>query len=290
MTGSVLLHREAGVARIVIDRPRSRNALTAEMTRRLTEIVASLAGDTTVSAVAITAAGSDFCAGSDMGDIAAALSPDPAERASSFTTGLPDTIHPLMHALLALPQPVVAAVRGHAIGVGVAIALAADLLVVSETARFMVPQVRLGHTVDHGESWLLPRRVGVAQAARMSLLGEPLTGAQAHRHGMAGWLVGGGRRPRESVAADPRSVARPARTGRGGDQALARLLTRRVAGRSTRPRGSRVGSVRSDRRVHGRNHRGSGAYSATIYLISTARPRTSPRARSSKACKASLNG
>lgn len=189
MTGSVLLHREAGVARIVIDRPRSRNALTAEMTRRLTEIVASLAGDTTVSAVAITAAGSDFCAGSDMGDIAAALSPDPAERASSFTTGLPDTIHPLMHALLALPQPVVAAVRGHAIGVGVAIALAADLLVVSETARFMVPQVRLGHTVDHGESWLLPRRVGVAQAARMSLLGEPLTGEQAHRHGMAGWLV-----------------------------------------------------------------------------------------------------
>ncbi|MFI5436221.1 enoyl-CoA hydratase/isomerase family protein [Rhodococcus baikonurensis] len=92
----------------------------------------------------------------------------------------------------------------------------------SETARFAVPQVRLGHTLDASESWLLPRRVGVAQAARMSLLGEPLTGAQAHRHGMAGWLVGGGRRPRESVAADPRSVARPARTGRAA--ATKRLL------------------------------------------------------------------
>ncbi|MEO5665884.1 MAG: enoyl-CoA hydratase-related protein [Nocardioides sp.] len=189
MTGTVLLHRADGVATIEIDRPQSRNALTAGMTRQLTDIVGSLAEDVSVKVVAITAAGRDFCAGADMGDIEAAISPDPATRASSFTTGLPSSVHPLLHALLALPQPVVAAVRGHAIGLGVAIALTADLLVVSETARFSVPQVRLGHTLDHGESWLLPRRVGVAQAARMSLLAEPLAASAAERHGLAGWLV-----------------------------------------------------------------------------------------------------
>lgn len=189
MTGSVLLHRDGGVATIVIDRPLRRNALTTDMTGRLTEVVTALVADTTVRAVAITAVGNDFCAGADVGDIAAAISPDPAERAGAFMTGLPGTIHPLVHALLSLPQPVVASVRGHAIGIGVTIALAADLLVVSETARFSVPQVRLGHTLDHGESWLLPRRIGSAHAARMSLLGEPLTGAEAQQHGMAGWVV-----------------------------------------------------------------------------------------------------
>lgn len=72
-----------------------------------------------MSVVAITAAGPDFCAGSDMGDIARALFPDAAERASSFVTGLPDTIHPPLNVLLAVPHPVVVAVIGHAIGIGV---------------------------------------------------------------------------------------------------------------------------------------------------------------------------
>lgn len=86
MTGSLQLPRDTSVARIVIDRPLSHYTLTADMTRQLTDIVDSLAADTAVSTVAITAVGSDFCAGSDIGDIARALSPDSVERASSFTT------------------------------------------------------------------------------------------------------------------------------------------------------------------------------------------------------------
>lgn len=189
MTGSVLLHRHGGVATIVIDRPASRNALTAEMTRHLTEMLMELSRDASVVVVLLSATGRDFCAGMDLADIREAISPDPVVRAASFTTGLPLTVHPLLHALLALPQPVVAAVRGNVIGLGVMLALAADLVVASETTRFLVPQVRLGHTMDHGESWLLPRRIGAAQAARMSLLGETLSAAGAERHGLAGWVV-----------------------------------------------------------------------------------------------------
>lgn len=178
-----------GVARIVIDRPKSRNALTTQMTRQLVDIVTALGSDESVGVVLLSGTGPDFCAGMDLGDISAAISPDPVERASAFTTGLPLNVHPLLYSLLAVPQPVVVAVRGNVIGLGVMLTLAADLVVASDTARFLVPQVRLGHAMDHGESWLLPRRVGAAQAARMSLLAEPVSATDAERHGLASWVV-----------------------------------------------------------------------------------------------------
>jgi 2-(1,2-epoxy-1,2-dihydrophenyl)acetyl-CoA isomerase len=189
LSGSVLVHRDDGVARIVIDRPGSRNALTTEMMRQLADVVTALGRDESIGVVLLGATGPDFCAGADLGDISAAISPDPVERASSFTTGLPLNVHPLLRALLALPQPVVAAVRGNVIGLGVMLTLVADLVVASETARFLVPQVSLGHTMDHGESWLLPRCVGAAKAARMSLLAESVSAADAARHGLASWVV-----------------------------------------------------------------------------------------------------
>ena len=183
------MHRVEGVARIVLDRPESRNALTTEMTRQLVDIVTAVRHDESVAVVLLSATGLDFCAGMDLGDISAAISPDPEERASSFTAGLPLNVHPLLRALLALPQPVVVAARGNVIGLGVMLTLVADLVVASETARFLVPQVSLGHTMDHGESWLLPRRVGAAKAARMSLLAEPVSAADAELCGLAGWVV-----------------------------------------------------------------------------------------------------
>lgn len=189
MTGSIRVRHADGVARIVIDRPESRNALTAQMTRQLADVVAAVGRDETVGVVQFSATGQDFCAGMDLGDISAAISPDPVERASSFTTGLPLNVHPLLRGLLALPQPVVVAVRGNVIGLGVMLTLVADLVVASETARFLVPQVNLGHTMDHGESWLLPRRVGAAKAARMSLLAEPVSAADAELCGLASWVV-----------------------------------------------------------------------------------------------------
>jgi len=83
---------------------------------------------------------------------------------------------------------------------GAALLSAADLVVLSETALVTVPQVGLGHTSDHGESWLLPRRIGLARAMQVSLLGERVAAVDAERFGMANWVTAD--RDLETRAAD----------------------------------------------------------------------------------------
>jgi 2-(1,2-epoxy-1,2-dihydrophenyl)acetyl-CoA isomerase len=189
MSGQVTVNRTDRVAWITLDRPASKNALTRSMLSTLAAAVDQLSGDDTVEVVVLRGTGTDFCAGSDMGDIAAVLGASPAERAASFEQAMQTTIHPLTRALLDLRQPLVASVRGHAIGIGAAFLLAADLVVASETARITVPQVRLGHTVDHGESYLLPRRIGPSKAMQLCLLGERMNGHDAERFGLANWVT-----------------------------------------------------------------------------------------------------
>jgi 2-(1,2-epoxy-1,2-dihydrophenyl)acetyl-CoA isomerase len=170
MEGRVTAQQRGRKAQIVLDRPAAKNALTEAMLDQLIGVVGDLSTDDTTDVVVIGGAGTDFCSGSDVGDITAALASDAAGRKAMFETGLTTRIHPLMRSLMDLPQVVVASARGHAVGLGAAIVLAADLTVLSETIRLSLPQVALGHTVDHGESYLLPRRVGPARAMQVALL------------------------------------------------------------------------------------------------------------------------
>ncbi|MGI5131066.1 enoyl-CoA hydratase/isomerase family protein [Pseudonocardia sp. CA-107938] len=192
--------RGGRVGRLVLERPGSRNALTTPMIDSLVGMLAALREDDTVDVVALSAVGPDFCSGSDVGDIAAVLCLGPAERARSFAHGLSTTVRPLMAGLLSLPQIVVASARGHAIGLGAALLSAADVVVLSETALVTVPQVGLGHTSDHGECWLLPRRIGLARAMQVSLLGERVAAVDAECFGMANWVTAD--RDLETRAAD----------------------------------------------------------------------------------------
>ena len=183
-----LEHRD-GVARLTFDRPDRRNAMSFEMTRAFIASLEELARDNSARVVVIGGAGTDFSAGADMGDMASAMEADALARAERFSEGVRSLSQPLVKALLGLPQPVVSSVRGHAIGVAVQIALASDLVIASETAKFTLPQVRLGHTLDHGESMLLPRRVGQGRALQMALIGDRLSAHDAERFGMVNWVV-----------------------------------------------------------------------------------------------------
>lgn len=192
MSGSVRLEIHDRVGTIKIDNPDTKNALTADMTSDLFEHVVALRDNDQVGVVLVTGVGTDFCSGAHTGDIALGLAATPDERAGTFETGLRSAIHPLVKGFLALPQPVVVSVRGYAIGIGVSLVLAADLVVASDTAVFIVPQVKLGHTLDHGESWLLPRRIGLGRSLQMALLGERLRAADAERFGLVNWLCADG--------------------------------------------------------------------------------------------------
>jgi 2-(1,2-epoxy-1,2-dihydrophenyl)acetyl-CoA isomerase len=133
--------------------------------------------DPDVRVLVIGGAGGDFCGGAD-------ISSAPVGHPLSRVQHLAKT--PLL--LHEFPKPVVAQVEGVAVGAGMNVALACDLVVASTTARFAQIFVKRGLSVDWGGSWLLPRLVGLQQAKRLALLGEFVSAEEAEQLGLATWV------------------------------------------------------------------------------------------------------
>lgn len=189
MSDQVTLHIADRVGWITIDRPEKKNAFTQEMMTGLLEILRRLEHEKSAEVVVVRATGGDFCSGADVGPLSQNGQSTPQDRAASFERGLDTTIQPLLRAWLNLPQPVIASARGYVIGLGMQFVLAADLVVASRTSKYLLNNVKLGHVTDHGESWLLPRRIGPSKALEMCLVGDVLSAADAERFGIANWLT-----------------------------------------------------------------------------------------------------
>jgi len=185
----VLLEKHEGVASITLNRPDQRNALTNSMCRELIAAINEIHGDHSVKVVVLNARGTDFTVGADLKEMSGSLPADSGERSRMITAMARELAWPIFRGLHDLPQPVIASVRGHAIGAGAQLVLSADLVVASETMRLLIPQVRLGHSVDHCESWYLPRKTGMAKAMQLTLLAETLSAAEAERDGLVNWVV-----------------------------------------------------------------------------------------------------
>jgi 2-(1,2-epoxy-1,2-dihydrophenyl)acetyl-CoA isomerase len=156
-----------GVATLTLNRPDALNALNAELRRALSAAIKSAARDAANRAVVITGAGRGFCAGAD-------LRGGSGER--DFRAVLTAEYNPLIAAIRGLPKPVVAAVNGVAAGAGVSLALAADLVVASEDARFVPAFNRIGLVPDSGMARVLVRALGRHRAFEI-LVGERQLGA-----------------------------------------------------------------------------------------------------------------
>lgn len=184
----VLLERRDAVATITINRPERRNSLTAEAKQALRDRLAEVAGDASVRAVVLTGAGGHFCVGQDLAEHAETLERDAAH---AFDT-VADEYTPVIEALAGMPKPVIAAVEGSCVGAGLAMALACDLLVLSDQARLATAFAGIGLTFDSGLSHTLPRAVGDSRARRLVLLGEPFSAADAVAWGVAATVTSGG--------------------------------------------------------------------------------------------------
>lgn len=173
------LTRADGVVTLTIDRPGRRNAVTAAGWQVLLEILSGLPapGD---RVLVVTGGGEDFCAGADLG----------ADQADSVG-GLSQmrVVGDACLALHRLDLPVVARVDGVAVGAGMNLALACDLVVATDRSRFSEIFVRRGLSLDFGGSWVLPRLVGLHRAKELALLGTMLSGQQAHDYGLVHRLV-----------------------------------------------------------------------------------------------------
>jgi 2-(1,2-epoxy-1,2-dihydrophenyl)acetyl-CoA isomerase len=183
------------VATITLDRPEALNALTVPMKQELLAAFREAGRSSEVRAVILTGAGRAFCAGQDLRE---RLAPG----AAPLGVELRERYNPIVRAMRALPQPIVAAVNGVAAGAGASLAFASDLRLAADGASFVLAFGRIGLVPDTGATWLLSRLLGSSRAAEIALLGEAITAAEAARIGLVVRVVDG-----EQLAAEARSVA-----------------------------------------------------------------------------------
>lgn len=175
-----------GVAVLTLDRPDRLNSLTFAVYGQLERLFLELEDDDAVKAVVLTGAGKGFCSGGDVESIIAPLLEAELEETLSFTrmTGA------VVRNMLRLSKPVVAAVNGVAAGAGAVLALAADLRVLSDRARFAFLFTKVGLTgADMGAAWLLPKVIGAGRAMELLLLGEKVDAQECLRIGLANRVV-----------------------------------------------------------------------------------------------------
>ena len=173
------------VARITLDRPEAKNALSVQMRDDLVRAVRQARTDADVRALLITGTGDAFCAGMDLGASTVARAGSEGFDTRSTSEALRVGVQAMIRELWELDKPTVAAVNGTAVGPGAHLALACDFVLVHEATRFVWSFARWGLVVDAGGAYLLPRLVGLSRAKAMVLLGEGATGEAAVRDGLA---------------------------------------------------------------------------------------------------------
>ncbi|RKS76307.1 short chain enoyl-CoA hydratase [Actinomadura pelletieri DSM 43383] len=189
----VKLRAEGHVAEIVLDRAEALNALSTAMARRLAAVCADVAADDSVRAVVLSAAGEKaFCVGADLKERNAMTDAELLAQRPVFRAAFGGVLN--------LPQPVIAAVHGFALGGGCEFALSADLIVADETAVFGLPEVSVGLVPGGGGTQLALRRLGPGKAADLVFTGRRLRVDEAVEYGLADRRVPAGKAREEALA------------------------------------------------------------------------------------------
>jgi 2-(1,2-epoxy-1,2-dihydrophenyl)acetyl-CoA isomerase len=175
---TVTLSRAGPAVRLELNRPEALNAWNRRLGIDLLDAVRSVGEDDDVRAVLVTGAGRAFSSGADLKDFSAQDDLTPDGRPDLRKT-LTERYHPIITTIRTMPKPVVAAVNGPCVGIGLSLALAADLVVAKESAYFMLAFVNVGLVPDGGSSVFVPTRVGFARATEMAMLGERIPARQA---------------------------------------------------------------------------------------------------------------
>ena len=164
---------DGGILELTLNRPEKKNALTGEMYHRLADSLNAADRDDAVRVVLIRGAGDCFCSGNDIGEFLTGRDPDAISPGMMF-----------LEAVSRFEKPLIAAVRGAAVGIGTTLLLHCDLVYAAANATFQVPFVNLGLCPEGGSSFLLPRRIGHQRASEMLLLGEPISARTAMEFGL----------------------------------------------------------------------------------------------------------
>jgi enoyl-CoA hydratase/carnithine racemase len=195
----VLFHKEEGIGTVTLNRPDSMNALGGGMRQEILAAVETAVADPEVKVIVITGAGKAFCAG---GDVKEFVSGSTRGEANLSIDQRP-TRDKVVLLIQQTGKPVIASVNGVAAGGGCNLALACDMRIASDRARFGETFVRRGVHPDWGGCWFLPRLVGYARAAELIFSGEVIDAQEALRIGLVNKVV-----PHEELPKATREFAR----------------------------------------------------------------------------------
>src|SRR5499433_1886057 len=171
--GEILTERKGNILRVTVNRPAKKNAMTGAMYNGLADVLNEAAKDDDIHVVIWDAAGDSFSAGNDLEDFLK-NPPGPGESPQAR----------LGNALINLDKPVIAAVKGIAIGGGTTLLTHCDFVYAGESSKFKLPFVDLGLVPEFGSSWSLPARAGYIRAAELFMLGEPFNAEVAAAAGL----------------------------------------------------------------------------------------------------------
>ena len=174
--GAITLEVEGPLARVVMNRPDSRNGMTNRMLRETHEAVSLVASNPDVRVLVLTGAGNSFCPGADLNTVGKP-SDDPQERAEPIHFQVPTLLH-------SMPQLTIAAVNGACAGAGFGWACGCDLRVASASAMFNTAFLNVAVAGDMGLPWSLPRLIGGAKARELSFFSEKFSAEEARRIGL----------------------------------------------------------------------------------------------------------
>jgi enoyl-CoA hydratase/carnithine racemase len=192
---NITLAHDGAIARLTLNRPDRRNALTHDMMLELEDAFASVRDDLSCRVLVLRGAGGHFCAGGDVKNM--------RQRSSAadgqVRVGL---LNRAVLRLVNFPLPTIAMVDGYAVGAGSNLALCCDLIVASDRAKFGELFCKIGLAVDGGGTWLLPRLVGMARAKELIFTGDVFDAAEAMRIGLVNRVV-----PAADLASATRELA-----------------------------------------------------------------------------------
>ena len=175
---TILYDLREGIAEIRLNRPQRLNAVTQQLYDELNAALSCAEAEREARVVLITGEGRAFCVGADLKEHKVGRS---AFDRRQYLKGEQDVCQRLVN----MKKPVIAAVNGFALGAGAEIAIAADFVLMAESAQIGLPEVSIGNFLGGGVTWLLPRLVGLAKARELAFLGERIKGEEAVRIGLA---------------------------------------------------------------------------------------------------------
>lgn len=202
MADDLILSIADGVARITLNRPRVMNAMTFTMWGQMLHMIQEIEHDPEVKCVVLSGVGDNFCSGQDVTEFAELAGLTPRQLATRLMREL-DKTNPLFMAMERIPQPIVASVRGLAAGGGLSLITVADLIVASDTAKFVAAQIKLGAIPDASLSFNLRRAIGIKKAKQYCFFGDVMDAETAADLGLVNWVV-----PNDQLESRTESVVR----------------------------------------------------------------------------------